>query len=532
MLPFLPFLLVLSFALLSGTMSTGEDAEADDQEPHGDGDSSLDIPDTSSLTDDETDDDSEEETDPPIDAQDGAEDEVDVPADAQDEDIGAVLGLTEDGAFVYVGEDETRDLALIYYADWEEEGLERDEARFYLVAEETDWSGETWENRYELPGIEEYTAELPQFEDNNGLELIGVIDLNDVIYDLEDPEARIGTLDSNVPFESYFLEAATDGDALLTFVRTEDNEYTYVMPDYHMVEDTTGTNGDDYFFAIVEGITLDGAGGDDGLVAGIDNVTLIGGDGNDGLSVRAGADGAFAFGGEGNDTGSAYAEATIDLGAGDDRFTMWGGGLVLGGDGNDTLQASNGNAFSDDPEPIPAYLFGQSGEDTLRAYHEKAVAYGGSGDDTLTATNGGAIFGDDGDDYLTVGSGSTGHGGAGDDAIVLAEFHTSALYGGSSTVTGGDGSDTFNISMVDRAASETPEFFVRITDFDPEEDVLTIDAWDLQYPLESFEIVEADDGSYTDIQIYLEATDGSETAVNIIRIDGTPGITADHIVGL
>ncbi len=194
------------------------------------------------------------------------------------------------------------------------------------------------------------------------------------------------------------------------------------------------------------------------------------------------------------------ADDFVFAGAGDDTVISGDGNdTVLGGDGNDTVRSGNGDDF----------VLGEAGDDTL---------YGGKGDDQL--------FGGDGDDYLHGGHGNDflsggagndfilgikGHniiqGGAGDDYISTGD-HTSTVDGGADddwinvrmkkggdhTLTGGEGSDTFEfIQTASRRDSD-----VVITDFELGQDTFIIEGVNafefLNFGEMSYDLVDAEGG--------------------------------------
>lgn len=170
--------------------------------------------------------------------------------------------------------------------------------------------------------------------------------------------------------------------------------------------------------------TLYGRGGDDTLSGGADRDRLHGEDGNDSLSGDSGND--DLYGGVGNDslsggTGSDYlhgGSGNDSLDGGEDSDTL------QGNDGNDTLVGGAGFDL----------LYGDRGNDVLSGGTGNDGLYGGEGDDTLD--------GGDGDDWLADQSGSNRLiGGAGND-----EFWYVSGSPGESTLSGGSGSDSFELS--------------------------------------------------------------------------------------
>ena len=92
-----------------------------------------------------------------------------------------------------------------------------------------------------------------------------------------------------------------------------------------------------------------------------------------------------------------------------DYYSGWGSSGLWGGDGNDTIDATNAQ--------YGAKIYGDAGDDLLRTSSQGgSVAWGGDGNDTIYA-------------------GSEAHGGAGNDVFVM----TASYYGGG--VYGDDGDD-------------------------------------------------------------------------------------------
>ncbi|MEM8721569.1 MAG: lasso RiPP family leader peptide-containing protein [Cyanobacteria bacterium P01_G01_bin.39] len=110
------------------------------------------------------------------------------------------------------------------------------------------------------------------------------------------------------------------------------------------------------------------------------------------------------------------------------------GSLVVGSDGDETLEGGSGNDT----------IFAEGGDDTITGGSGDDELLAGSGDDIVSAGSGNdAIFAEGGDDTIT--------GGSGNDTI------TGVI--DSNTLTGGSGSDHFVVGMNDI-----------ITDFNPNED--------------------------------------------------------------
>lgn len=135
------------------------------------------------------------------------------------------------------------------------------------------------------------------------------------------------------------------------------------------------------------------------VVAGFERVTLYLGDGNDVVKIGGGIGGNY-----------------IEGGGGDDKLTSGGDGTssfsqqLYGGDGNDTLEASNaGNHI----------LEGGNGSDSLKGGKSKDWLYGDNGD------------------YFSQGSDNVSGGGG-------ADIYFEADNGIADTVNGGGGVDTFD----------------------------------------------------------------------------------------
>jgi Ca2+-binding RTX toxin-like protein len=137
-------------------------------------------------------------------------------------------------------------------------------------------------------------------------------------------------------------------------------------------------------------------------------------------------------------------------------------------------------------------------------------------------------------------------GGSGDDTITDEAFlETPAAGAVPDMLTGGEGADSFFINLVNQTVFEGEEQLVegdlgilsQITDFDPDEDMLMIDINnadeaginDPVRTLDSFTLVEADDGSYTDVQLVINSAGVSGQLTATIRLDGATGLTSDDI---
>ncbi|MEL7255473.1 MAG: hypothetical protein AAGL23_14955 [Pseudomonadota bacterium] len=474
-------------------------------------------------------DDSEDTPPPP------EQDDPPLPEDPPD--TGATFQQTDDGVELDLGEDETGSLAVIHYTDTEDFGefvTEVDEARFYLVPPGTDWSsGDTTETQFDIPGragsgIDAFSYELEDFERENGLELLGTVDLLGVPQ-ADDPDTRIGTITANAPVESYLLEANTDGDDLVTFLAKDFTVLRNGVAEMPVSEDTTGTDANDWFSTSEDAITLEGLGGDDILESAGDNATLLGGAGDDDLAstgadaVARGGDGddnimlntGFAEGGDGNDDIS-ITEGEARGGAGDDDIVI-GRGMAFGGEGNDGLRSFAPGSFLD----------GGAGDDGLIVRGEGSEGFARDGDDFLSVGNGAFGYGGAGDDMLSVDAGGHGLGGAGDDVFRMTEFFNNE--DGPIIVTTGVGADTISAEIRNAFNGAADDIYLRVTDFDTREDMLAIGEFSSPNEVESFEIREAADGAFTDIIVTYTAYAGLPGGVATIRLDGTTGVTADNI---
>ncbi|SEK39214.1 hypothetical protein SAMN05421666_1597 [Roseovarius nanhaiticus] len=438
------------------------------------------------------------------------------------DDTGATFERTDDGVTLSIGEDETGSLAVIYYTDTEDNVanfVEVDEARFYLVPEGTDWSDASWETRGNVPGSAEFGGpaseyELDEFEEAFDLQLLGVVDLLGTPENTEDPGSRVGEITANQPVAGFFLEATTDGDELVSFLPEDFVVTRNGVPQTPVDTDTIGTDDIEWLSAEVDGITLNGAGGDDILETARDDVTLLGGAGNDTLE-SSGAN-TIIDGGAGDDVVTARG-ATVTGGEGDDRITITSG-AATGGAGDDRL-VSFGMGTS--------LLQGGAGADSLSVSGAGSEAFGGSGNDFIGTSNGAAGFGGAGDDRMQVDSGTRADGGAGNDVFtVWNQFRDPD---GPATVTTGDGADTINALVRNAARGEADDIYLRVTDFDPAEDLLEVGSFQTGNRVDDVEINEAADGSHTDIRVSYTALSGLPPGIAVIRLEGTTGVSAANI---
>lgn len=439
-------------------------------------------------------------------------------------DTGAEFKVTQTGVDIQVGADETRSLAVVYFMDTQDDPddfILTDEARFYLVPEDVDWSGANWENQYLMPDAENeedelYKYNLSEFEEHYGLELIATVDLKGVSDDVDAPADRIGEVTSNVPISGYYLEAITDGDELVTFLPEDYVELRNGLAQQTVTSDTVATDEADWIYAEGDGLSLDGAGGDDILEADGDDVLIVGGAGDD--SIEAAGANSTIIAGSGEDEVISYG-GEVRLGGGNDYANPHDGeSTVYGGSGDDRIIANEGANV----------LYGEGGDDRLFVRGEGSVARGGSGDDSIFVGNSAIGYGGAGNDELKLESGGTGDGGAGNDLFtVMNFFHADE---GGVVITTGEGQDTIDAAPRSVYGGEADDIYMRITDFDPEEDILQLSSYSSDDEGNAIEIVEAEDGTYTDVRVTYEANYGAEAGIVVIRLDGTPGITEDQIV--
>ena len=90
--------------------------------------------------------------------------------------------------------------------------------------------------------------------------------------------------------------------------------------------------------------------------------------------------------------------------------------------------------------------------------------------------------------------------------------------------------DTFDARVWNARDGEADNIYMTITDFDPTEDVLQVGVFQTGNNVDSIEIVEADDGSYSDVRVTYTPQDGLDPGIAVIRLEGTTGVTADQIV--
>lgn len=259
----------------------------------------------------------------------------------------------------------------------------------------------------------------------------------------------------------------------------------FIMPNT-VIENAIGSTGDDTITGNDANNLIRGMDGDDTVRAGLGDDTIWAGGGDQGAD--------FMHGGAGKDLIGAGAGNDLVVG-GDGSDTIFGGSgddvVVLGdwddsdsdgafradevvtvatttdvtyvGTGDDTVHGSDGSNT----------IGGGEGDDLVVAYAGDDIVYGGrgtgadtinggAGADTLYASGGDDLLrGESGNDILWSGGGmDTVFGGDGDDTMWGG--------GGDDIFTGGDGSDQFAFGVAH--GSDT------VTDFNPDEDILNIQA--------------------------------------------------------
>ncbi|WP_051539714.1 calcium-binding protein [Sulfitobacter sp. 20_GPM-1509m] len=177
---------------------------------------------------------------------------------------------------------------------------------------------------------------------------------------------------------------------------------------------------------------------------------------------------------------TSSAEDTIDnsglfqgdvlLGNGDDTYTAFDGGIVLGvidgGSGNDTLTGGDNADFMDGGDDNDR-LFGRGGDDDLRGGLGSDFMSGGMGDDQVIGDDGAdKMFGGDGDDTLNGGRDQdTIRGGDGNDEINGGRL--------ADVLRGGAGADTFVYTVKQDSSTGASD---TIQDFEVGIDVIDLSA--------------------------------------------------------
>jgi Ca2+-binding RTX toxin-like protein len=234
--------------------------------------------------------------------------------------------------------------------------------------------------------------------------------------------------------------------------------------------------GDDTVTAAGGSDLVDGGSGDDEIHGGSGNDKILGGSGNDELYGDSGDD--TLLGGSGNDVFDGGAGSNwIEGGDGDDLLTgSYGGNVLKGGNGGDLILGYAdminemwGGAGNDDIGGS-GEIHGEDGNDMVVAGMFDDTIWGGADEDHVRAAEGDdLVFGEDGDDKLMGYEGDDViEGGAGDD-ILYGDFDWGSWTdGGSDTLSGNAGSDTFVYFSWGNGGADT------ILDFEVDADVLRL----------------------------------------------------------
>ena len=428
----------------------------------------------------------------------------------EEADTGATVEETEDGFYIDVGEDETREVAVIYFTDSQDDPDDFyyiQQARFYLVPEGVELPENSYEDQWNIPGRfdeegNEIGINLTELEEYLGLELIEAVDVKNYESSTDTPA---GVITSNADFEEFYLEAVTDGDYLVSLLPVDYEVTVNGVAEISVWGDVTATNSAEWITTQTDGATIYAEGGDDILGTAFANNTIYGGEGDDDITTTG--ENVAAYGDEGNDT------------------IIITSGKAAGGDGDDRL-------YNPSSENSDVRLYGGAGDDNVSVHGATNVGHGWSGDDFMTATSGALVYGNEGNDTLSIGDGSRGNGGDGDDTFNVVNQFT----GDGVTLTGGKGADTYN-ALVRNAYSGTAEnIYMTITDFDPEEDILNVGTFYSTNEVDHVDIIEAADGNYTDVLVtftgrYQDESEGevTEGGIATIRLEGVTGMTAEHV---
>ena len=449
-------------------------------------------------------------------------------------DTGASILENADGSLVVeLGEDETGSLAALKVEQTSNgENFDRVfSLGLYLVPEGVELPQDTFGRGIDFDSVDALVSDL-------GLTELANYDLGTLQSELRgDGDTRVEppVITSDDPIEIIRLRVAI-GDGGESFITSETDatfspfeEPGIFANGAALVEtgqDYTGTDGADFVNAFgpqgAEGIRIDGSGGTDVIISNIADSTLNGGTGADGLYGVA--DGSTVNGGAGNDRLLVGTNGTAFGGTGNDDFSLLSADGVFG---YDALRVE----ITEPVEDLRTSLFGGAGNDYFAIDRATARGFGDAGDDRFVLTNGGRGNGGEGNDFFNVCLGSIANGGAGDDLFQMVAFGEEPL--GAAVVSGGAGADVYEFGIAS-ALEPLAAQFLRITDFDPAEDVLRIEGFGGNSTLESVRAQEAPDGSYTDIiAVFRDPEpgvrgDGPVTAT--IRLDGVSGFTAAQLV--
>ncbi|KIN74086.1 calcium-binding protein [Sulfitobacter guttiformis] len=476
--------------------------------------------------------DGEPEIDPEVESGTDPVDPVDT-EEVDDRDLGATVTENADGSIaIELGEDELGSLTALKF-EQRSNGENFDQVfslGIYLVPAGA-----------EIP-IDPTGVQLPYDSIEDMISSLGLTEL--VSFDLGTLGQEGSTQDTRVEPPSITSDDPIDiirvpffiGDGGEFFVLSEADEtlspfeeagiYSIGVELVRTDDDYTGTDGRD--FVLAEGaedaapVRVNGLDGTDVLISNIQGSVLEGGDGNDSLYGPA----------NGN---------TVLGGAGDDTLFVGAGGTAFGGAGSDSLSGStNAGGFGynelffeqdEAPEDLTVNLYGGAGNDILTLSGMDVNGFGGSGNDTLTVGDGARGFGGSGNDFFGLDAGAVAGGDEGDDTfqyIARVDFRSSE---DTVVLTGGAGADRYEFAVSNIFEDQQGEF-LRITDFDPAEDVLVVQDWsgnDLRF----VGLREAPDGSYTDVVATYTAEAeglGNPHVEATIRLEGVTGFSLDQLV--
>lgn len=221
------------------------------------------------------------------------------------------------------------------------------------------------------------------------------------------------------------------------------------------VDSNTGTTDNDEITTTPEDDQIIGLDGDDEITSRNGNDDIRAGDGDDLVNAGYGDDIIFAgagadlvYGLNGDDVidGGAGADA-LHGGAGEDEIT--------GGGGDDKLYGESGNDI----------LNGEGGSDRL---------FGHDGSDLLIGSDDDRLFGGKDDDILEFAGNAEGAVASGDEGNDLLIAH-----GGGMNLSGGEGNDMFWVSSLDADHAVEADGPVIINDFNAEEDLIVMQAFDV-----------------------------------------------------
>ena len=208
----------------------------------------------------------------------------------------------------------------------------------------------------------------------------------------------------------------------------------------------------------------------DYIYGGAGNDTLLGNSGNDQIHLGSGYD--LADGGKGND--KIWCDSGVNaVTGGSNNDTIYGGDgydAIDGGKGNDEISLKEGSKNYKSielklgkysiklTENLRTYVRGGSGNDKITNIYGGSLIYGDSGADTIKAISGNnTLYGGSGNDSIIGGSGNDYiNGGTGADTISANNGHNTILGGaqndyiesgyGNDSIDGGTGYDTITAS--------------------------------------------------------------------------------------